>query len=192
MLEQIFLKVLDMSRAASMIIVVVFFVRILLKRFPSIFPICSGAWFCSGSVMGIFRPRIYLPGNLRQEEQEYIILHEKFHNCGVADLAPIGEPTMVAEDVVMVWTDLALNNYPQPGAEDIAMAWTGGLRYDMEHDDIAELGDIYPKHLNNTVIQKADGSYWVCGENVGTEEKTVHGREADYTIVCAHEFHPCR
>ncbi|WP_251206886.1 RCC1 domain-containing protein [Acetatifactor aquisgranensis] len=61
-------------------------------------------------------------------------------NCGVADLAPIGEPTMVAEDVVMVWTDLALNNYPQPGAEDIAMAWTGGLRYDMEHDDIAELG----------------------------------------------------
>nr|WP_304711246.1 hypothetical protein [uncultured Acetatifactor sp.] len=33
MLEQIFLKVLDMSRAASMIIVVVFFVRILLKRF---------------------------------------------------------------------------------------------------------------------------------------------------------------
>ncbi|WP_251206885.1 M56 family metallopeptidase [Acetatifactor aquisgranensis] len=30
-------------------------------------------------VMGIFRPRIYLPGNLRQEEQEYIILHEKFH-----------------------------------------------------------------------------------------------------------------
>ena len=70
--------------------------------------------------MGIFRPRIYLPGNLRQEEQEYIILHEKFHNCGVADLAPIGEPMMVAED--------------------IAMAWTGGLRYDMEHDDIAELG----------------------------------------------------
>lgn len=52
--------------------------------------------------------------------------------------------------------------------------------------------DIYPKHLNNTVIQKADGSYWVCGENVGTEEKTVHGREADYTVVCAHEFHPCR
>ena len=90
--------------------------------------------------MGIFRPRIYLPGNLRQEEQEYIILHEKFHNCGVADLAPIGEPTMVAEDVVMVWTDLALNNYPQPGAEDIAMAWTGGLRYDMEHDDMQSLG----------------------------------------------------
>ncbi|MCI8542330.1 MAG: hypothetical protein HFH95_03280 [Lachnospiraceae bacterium] len=46
--------------------------------------------------------------------------------------------------------------------------------------------------MNNTVIQKADGSYWVCGENVGTEEKTVHGRETDYTVVCTHEFHPCR
>lgn len=34
MLEQIFLKVMDMSRTASLIIVVVFLVRILLKRFP--------------------------------------------------------------------------------------------------------------------------------------------------------------
>ena len=30
-------------------------------------------------VMGIFRPRIYLPDGLGEEEQEYIILHEKFH-----------------------------------------------------------------------------------------------------------------
>ena len=30
-------------------------------------------------VMGIFRPRIYLPGGLSVKEQEYIILHEKFH-----------------------------------------------------------------------------------------------------------------
>ena len=34
MLEQIFLKVLDMSRTASMIIVIVSLARILLKRFP--------------------------------------------------------------------------------------------------------------------------------------------------------------
>lgn len=30
-------------------------------------------------VVGLFRPRIYLPCNLREKEQEYIILHEKFH-----------------------------------------------------------------------------------------------------------------
>ena len=34
MLEQIFLKVLDMSRSAAMIIVIICLVRIFLKRFP--------------------------------------------------------------------------------------------------------------------------------------------------------------
>ena len=34
MLEQIFLKIMDMSRMASMVIVALFLVRILLKRFP--------------------------------------------------------------------------------------------------------------------------------------------------------------
>ena len=92
----------------------------------------------------------------------------------------------------MVWTDLALANYPEPGAEDIAMAWTGELQYDMGYDDIAGFGGTYPKALNNTVIQKPDGSYWVCGENVGTEEKMVHCQEGDYPVICTHEFQPCR
>lgn len=30
-------------------------------------------------VMGLFRPKIYLPSSLAEEEQEYIILHEKHH-----------------------------------------------------------------------------------------------------------------
>lgn len=30
-------------------------------------------------VMGLFRPRIYLPGNLQEKEQDYIILHEQHH-----------------------------------------------------------------------------------------------------------------
>jgi len=29
--------------------------------------------------MGIFRPKIYLPQGLSEQEQEYIILHEKCH-----------------------------------------------------------------------------------------------------------------
>lgn len=112
-------------------------------------------------------------------------------NCGVADPAVINEPTMVAEDVVMVWTDLAVDGYPQPNEEEVAMAWTGSTKYHTEYDSIAEFEDIYPRYLNNTVIKKADGSYWVCGENVGTEEKIVSGAEGDYSIICTHEFYPC-
>lgn len=113
-------------------------------------------------------------------------------NCGIADLAIVLKPMMAAENVVMVWTDLAVENYPQPGIEDIRKAWTGSLKYNTNQDNIAGFGEIYPKFLNNTVIQKADGSYWVCGENVGTEEKLVSGAEGDYTVICSHEFQLCK
>ena len=89
-------------------------------------------------------------------------------NCGIADAAVVHEPTMVAEDVVMVWT--------------------GSLKYNVECQDIAEFDGFYPKYLNNTVIRKADGSIWICGENVGTEEKMVSGAEGEYSIVCTNEF----
>lgn len=112
-------------------------------------------------------------------------------NCGVADPAVVNEPRMVAENVVMVWTDLAVDAYPQPGTEEFAKAWTGNLKYHTEYDNIAEFEDIYPRYLNNTVIRKADGSYWVCGENVGTKEKVVSGAEGDYSVICTHEFYPC-
>lgn len=111
-------------------------------------------------------------------------------NCGVADSMMVREPTMVAEDVVMVWTDLAVAGYPQPD-EDAVMFWTEGSKYNTEYDNIAEFDGVYPRYLNNTVIQKADGSYWVCGENVGTEEKVVHGAEGDYSVICSHRFVLC-
>lgn len=112
-----------------------------------------------------------------------------YGNCGVAGFGVISEPTMVAEEVVMVWTDLAVDGYSELDAEKFAMAWTGRLKY-TEHDTIAEYDDGYQNFLSNTVIQKADGSYWVCGENVGTEERVVHGREGDFSEICTHEFHP--
>lgn len=110
-------------------------------------------------------------------------------NCGVADLSLVRKPTMVAKEVTMVWTDLAIDNYPQPEKEQFEMAWIGDIKYDTEYESIIELGDVYPYFLNNTVIQKADGSYWVCGENVGTEEKVLHGAEGDYPIICTYEFY---
>ncbi|MCM1263933.1 MAG: hypothetical protein NC313_14575 [Butyrivibrio sp.] len=112
-------------------------------------------------------------------------------NCGVVEPVTISKPTKVAEDIVMVWTDLAIANYPEPDVSDIAKVWVGSLEYNTDYDNIAELDDIYPKLLCNTVIVKTDGSYWVCGENVGTEEKVVAGAEADYTIICTHEFYLC-
>jgi len=113
-------------------------------------------------------------------------------NCGVADLTVVGEPTMVAENVVMVWTNRALDYYPEPDAEDLVMAWTGKTGYNMDHHNIAEFDSIHPILLHNTVIRKADGSYWVCGENVGQEERIVHfATGASYSAICTHEFYPC-
>lgn len=31
--------------------------------------------------------------------------------------------------------------------------------------------------------KKNDGSYWICGEGIGTKQKTVSG-ETDYTVTC--------
>lgn len=112
-------------------------------------------------------------------------------NCGVANAGVVLKPEKVAEDVVMVWTDLAIDGYPQPEQNEIALGWLGKLAYKMDYNSIAEFGDIYPYFLNNTVIKKADGSYWVCGANVGTEEKVVHGMEGDYFEVWSDEFWMC-
>ena len=112
-------------------------------------------------------------------------------NCGVADAAVVERPTMVAEDAVMVWTNLAVAGYPQPDAEESAIAWQESLQYHTDYDTIEEFDGIYPRYFNNTVLQKADGSYWVCGENVGAKEQVVHGAEGDYSVICSYEFLPC-
>lgn len=112
-------------------------------------------------------------------------------NCGVAAPGVISEPTKVAEDAVMVWTDLTVDGALQISQQDMEMVWCGRLKYDPGYESIAEYGHFYPRPLNNTVIRKIDGSYWVCGENVGTEERVVTGEEADKTVVCTHEFHRC-
>lgn len=88
---------------------------------------------------------------------------------------------MVAEDVVIVLTDLAVNGYPEPNAQETVIAQTRNLKYNTEYYNVAELEDIYPRYLNNTVIRKMDGSYLVCG-----------GAEGIYFIIYAHEFYLCK
>ena len=109
-------------------------------------------------------------------------------NCGVADALAISEPIMVADGVTMVWTDRAVESYPQPSMDDIIKAWTGKRTYNMERADISEFGLYYPQLLCNTVIRKVDGSYWVCGENVGTEVKIVQGAEGEYPVIWSEKF----
>lgn len=105
-------------------------------------------------------------------------------NCGVANSSVVKEPSMVATDVVMVWTDLAATlESPTDGT-----IRAGKTQYNVDYERITEFEGEYPYFLNNTVIKKSDGTYWICGENVGTEEKVVHGAEADYTVICTHEF----
>lgn len=113
-------------------------------------------------------------------------------NCGVADSTMISEPTMVAENVIMVWTGVTINSHSELRAEETVSAWFEELKYNAKQDNITEFGDEYPRVMNNTIIQKVDGSYWVCGENVGETERIVHGAEGDYSIICTHVFYLCQ
>ena len=58
----------------------------------------------------------------------------------------------------------------------------------MECQTIEEFQGEYPIFLNNTIIQKSDGSIWKCGENVGTKEKVISGAEGEYSVICSSEF----
>lgn len=94
-------------------------------------------------------------------------------NCGISDEIFISQPRKVAEDIIMVWTDAT-------------------PRYHVEILDIAEFAGEYPRGQENTIIQKKDGSYWICGLNVGTEEKIlpIYFETTDITVICTHEFLP--
>lgn len=91
-------------------------------------------------------------------------------NCGVENPTVISEPIMVADNVKMVWT-----GYTQTNSKE---------------QSISEFEGIYPVFINNTIICKSDDTFWICGENVGTEEKVVHGAEGDYTVAFSSEFVP--
>ena len=89
-------------------------------------------------------------------------------NCGIEGNEVIKDPVCVANHAAMVWTgDLDLAPY---------------------YERIEEYDGVYPCQYNNTVIQKTDGTYWACGENIGTVEREVHGQEADYRVIWSSEF----
>lgn len=83
-------------------------------------------------------------------------------NCGVAEKDMVSSPEKAAEDCIMVWTDF----------------------------DRFENQKVVAQFEDNTMIQKSDGSYWVCGANIGDEKKVLpqYYEVSDYECVCTSEF----
>lgn len=83
-------------------------------------------------------------------------------NCGVADKDMVSSPEKVAEDGIMVWTDF----------------------------DRFENQKAVVQFEDNTMIRKSDGSYWICGMNVGDEKKVLsrYYEVSDLECICSSEF----
>lgn len=93
-------------------------------------------------------------------------------NCGVEAMPEISTPQKVAENVVMVWT--------------------GSIEENVEYNNIDEFGGEYPRDMENTIIQKDDGSYWICGANVGKTSKVlpIYYEISEHEMVCSYKFVP--
>lgn len=93
-------------------------------------------------------------------------------NCGIANQAKVREPQKVSDNVAMVWTDRKDKN--------------------VNCFDITEFEGFSERGLENTIIKKNDGKYYICGANVGETEKIlpVYFETVDFTLVCSSEFLP--
>ncbi len=94
-------------------------------------------------------------------------------NCGIENTEVVVLPTKAADHVTMVWTDQREDN---PYCNDISL-----------------LREKYEAGPQNTLIEKEDGSKWICGSFVGSEEKSIpvyYGSSFRYSIPCTNEFLP--
>ena len=93
-------------------------------------------------------------------------------NCGVSDGITVSTPVKVADDVIMVWTE--------------------STKYNTDCKNIADFQGEYERSLENTMIQKSDGSYWICGKDVGETEKILsdYFEAMEYRVICSSEFLP--
>ena len=83
-MDDIFLDVVNLSLTASWVIMVVLLLRLLLRQqLREAVPAGEGVYLCaavpSPFVFGIFNPKIYLPFDLSEEQQRWILLHERSH-----------------------------------------------------------------------------------------------------------------
>lgn len=92
--------------------------------------------------------------------------------CGVAEFGIVDTPTKVAENVIRVWTCQKRTNTCA---------------------DYANMSPVNEKLKESTMIEKADHSFWSCGEGVGNKKRILkkYYEAVDFPMICTHEFLPC-
>lgn len=80
---------------------------------------------------------------------------------------------------------------PTQVAEDVAMVWTGRISYNMDCQDLTEFIENYERDRENTMILTKDGSYFICGADVGEEKALpIYYEAGNFPLVCSCEFLP--
>lgn len=80
---------------------------------------------------------------------------------------------------------------PTQVAENVAMVWTGRTDYNVDCLDFTAFQENYEEERENTVILTQDGSYLICGANVGTEKiLPIYYEAGNFPLVCSDKFVP--
>lgn len=93
-------------------------------------------------------------------------------NCGTDKATMIETPVQVAEDVQRVWTGL--------------------LNYSAKEDDITDMEEFGNDYVDNTIIEKTDGTFYACGMGVGDKSVVLpqYYEVLELDTVCSSEFLP--
>ena len=93
-------------------------------------------------------------------------------NCGTDKATMIETPVQVAEDVQRVWTGL--------------------LNYSAKEDDITDMEEFGNDYVDNTIIEKTDGTFYACGMGVGDKRVVLpqYYEVSELDTVCSSEFLP--
>ena len=93
-------------------------------------------------------------------------------NCGTGKATMIETPVQVAEDVQRVWTGL--------------------LNYSAKEDDITDMEEFGNDYVDNTIIEKTDGTFYACGMGVGDKSVVLpqYYEVSELDTVCSSEFLP--
>ena len=93
-------------------------------------------------------------------------------NCGTDKATMVETPVQVAEDVQRVWTGL--------------------LNYSAKEDDITDMEEFGNDYVDNTIIEKTDGTFYACGMGVGDKSVVLpqYYEVSELDTVCSSEFLP--
>lgn len=91
-------------------------------------------------------------------------------NCGTDKATMIETPVQVAENVQRVWTGL--------------------LNYSAKEDDITDMEEFGNDYVDNTIIEKTDGTFYACGMGVGDKSVVLpqYYEVSELDTVCSSEF----